>query len=377
MSTTTSKKKKRKALEHAEYMLRYALRMKEDLLAPEQIQAVQELRSVLKKRLKSKDFDDAEALVEQGTQLANELNPAPKDHYSLRENIEVLAVVIAVVMAFRMYIAQPYQIPTGSMQPTLYGVTGTPNVEKTWQDLPGINLVKLALTGGRYKEVVAKHSGYITPVAEADGFFFWEISDGAGNALSRYKIHKDFRNPEERASRAFVQKGQVLYRGIQRFGDHVIVNRVAYNFRKPERGDVVVFSTKNLEYVRPNSSYIKRLVGMPGEKIRVCDGRIYADDVLVDSPAHFRRQYDDPRYAPGYSNENAKYLKTCEDELVLADDEFLFMGDNTKNSLDGRWFGGVPAENVIGPAVFVPWPFFQRGHSLVEGYKPASAGKIW
>ena len=370
MFWTSEKKKKRKHLEHAEYIVRYALRMREDLLEKSDLQELQEVRSDLKTRIKTRNFDEIEAVAERAVNLAQHHHPAPKKHYGIRENIEVFAVVISVVMGIRTYVAQPYQIPTGSMQPTLYGITAQSDYTPDWTDKLPVKAIKFLLTGGRYKEVTAKHSGRLVGVNQnSEGFITYQIQSAYGGVLSQYKLHKDFKLRATRGAdgHGYVTKGEILASGLQKTGDHVIVNRVAYNFLKPKRGDVVVFSTKGLPYVRPNSSYIKRLVGLPGETIQVCDNKLIVNSEVVTEPENFERQYTDPRY-DGYVNGEtnglqtvAQHLRTCEDSLALAEDRYLFMGDNTRNSLDGRWFGGVPGKNIIGPAVIVPWPFVKRG----------------
>jgi len=113
-----------------------------------------------------------------------------------------------------------------------------------------------------------------------------------------------------------------------------------------------------LPLVRSNSAYIKRLTGLPGESIQVCNGRLIVDGDVVESPDVFVRQAENERY-PGYAN--IARLENCNRRIQLGEDEYLMMGDNTYHSLDGRFFGAVPAENILGIGFFVPWPFANRG----------------
>lgn len=382
-------KKKRKHIEHAVFQVKYARRMREDLLEPEMVERLRRLQADLKGHLKAKRYDDGVALADNAVELARDVHPAPGAKYGLRENIEVFVVVIAVALGFRTYFFQPYQIPTGSMQPTLYGITSVAEYEPDWTDKIPARWGKFLLTGSRYKEVVAKKGGVMPPPEnweDRDTFHFINIGG------HRYKIHKnmiyserenpllgmrrqlhpEFPRPGER-----VKKGRVIAKGLLKQGDHIIVNRLVTNFVPPDRGDIVVFSTRGLPYVRANSAYIKRLTGTPGEEMSICDGKLYADGQVVDEPPVFERQYNHPHYSgysqlsPGWFERNGlkPRFTDCDYRLALGEDEFLMMGDNTRHSLDGRYFGGVPGENVIGIGFFVPWPFFNRGiHNDVAGF---------
>jgi signal peptidase I len=216
-----------------------------------------------------------------------------------------------------------------------------------------VRYVKFLLSGSRYKEIRAKENGIYPGRSErskADTFYL------VGIGGKSHKIHQDYAEMVKPGNP--VKKGDLLAKGLLKQGDHIIVNRISTNFRKPRRGEIVVFSTKGLPHVRVNSAYIKRLTGMPGEKITICNGKLYADGQLVEAPDVFVRQYTSRGY-DGYLN--AGLMPTCQESLVLGEDEFLFMGDNTSRSLDGRFFGGAPGKNIIGTAFFVPWPFVNRG----------------
>ena len=142
-------------------------------------------------------------------------------------------------------------------------------------------------------------------------------------------------------------------------GDQVIVNKMAYNFRAPKRGDVAVFDTRNIKHnqVRKDTFYIKRMVGMPLERIQIREGRLVVNGDAVSEPMIFQQIANDPVYQGGYGND--ALLATAEDTIELGEDHYLMCGDNTASgmSLDGRFFGGVPREDFRGPAVFVYWPF--------------------
>lgn len=381
----SEQKKQRKHIEHALFQIKYARRMKEDQLRPELLERLLKVQADLKGHLKAKRYEEGMALSDNAVALAREIHPAPRNAYALRENVEVFVVVIAVALGFRTYFFQPYQIPTGSMQPTLYGITSVAEYEPDWTDKVPVRWGKFLLTGSRYKEIRAKADG-IMPRQGVSTDTFLHIQVGG----VRHKIHKDMLFKEARSSHRLsdgilhpgvpqpgtvLKKGDMIARGLLKQGDHIIVNRLITNFARPSRGDIVVFSTRNLPHVRANSAYIKRLTGMPGESLSICQNRLYANGRLVNEPDVFMRQYEHEHYS-GYTHVNPGWFQMeeqklgkrlrplftdCDFSLELGENEFLMMGDNTHSSLDGRYFGGVPGENIIGIGFLVPWPFVNRG----------------
>jgi signal peptidase I len=124
-------------------------------------------------------------------------------------------------------------------------------------------------------------------------------------------------------------------------GDRVLVNRLVYHFRSPERGDVIVFHPPG----RPGSDpFIKRVVAVGGDTIAVHDGSLYVNGVAQDEP--FIKEhliigdFPETTIEPGY---------------VWA------MGDNRNNSGDSRVFGPVPLDSIMGKAFAVYWPLSRAG----------------
>ncbi len=116
-------------------------------------------------------------------------------------------------------------------------------------------------------------------------------------------------------------------------GEFVIVNKLAYRFGSPQRGDVIVF-----RYPRdPQQEYIKRVIGLPGDRIRIVNGHVYVNDQLIDEPY--------VASAPRYQS-----------EWSVPEDSVFVLGDNRNNSSDSHNWGPVPLNNVIGRALFVYWP---------------------
>jgi signal peptidase I len=133
-------------------------------------------------------------------------------------------------------------------------------------------------------------------------------------------------------------------------GDYVIVNKLAYRFNhKPDRGDVIVFRPPPNPEAIP---YIKRIIGLPGDKIHVADGKVYVNDQLVVEP-----------YLVVSTNRGGDW--------TVPDGQLFVMGDNRNNSSDSRSWGFVPFENIIGRAelIYLPpqhWSFLHQNIAIAS-----------
>lgn len=130
-------------------------------------------------------------------------------------------------------------------------------------------------------------------------------------------------------------------------GQYLLVNKLVYRFRSPNRGDVIIFTHPS---GHSSSPYVKRVVGLPGEEVEVKDGRVYIDGSLLDEPEYIlsTRQGCDP--------------------TVVGDDEYFVLGDNRDHSSDSRDFGPTPRDNIIGKVWFCYWPIGYWGFS--PSYEP-------
>ena len=142
--------------------------------------------------------------------------------------------------------------------------------------------------------------------------------------------------------------------------DRVWVNRLAYLFSQPQRGDVIVFRTlpipgiaERFPDMNKEMYFVKRVVGLPGEKIEIRDGVIFVDGVRIENGllpvVHGPSNVDHPRG----ELENDTYL--------VGPDHYFVLGDNTANSLDSRNWGDVPVENIYGEVTKIFYPFSRAG----------------
>ncbi|WP_202903268.1 signal peptidase I [Gorillibacterium massiliense] len=127
-------------------------------------------------------------------------------------------------------------------------------------------------------------------------------------------------------------------------GERLIVSEWVYKFRKPHRGEVVVF------HATETKDYIKRVIALPGEKIKISDGVVYINDQPLDEP-YIKEAVEQYRQTHTNMEYNADFPETT----VEAGHVFV-MGDNRVDSQDSRMIGSIPYSKVIGRADIVFWP---------------------
>jgi signal peptidase I len=138
-------------------------------------------------------------------------------------------------------------------------------------------------------------------------------------------------------------------------GDRVLVNRVVYHLRDPHRGDVIVFRyPKDLAVV-----FIKRVVGVPGDTLRVVSGRLFVNGHRVSEPyVHRTDGLLDPTMAllPGDGSAGAPPPWSLLRSYTVPRGSYFVMGDNRTDSDDSRDWGVVPRGDIIGEGFFLYWP---------------------
>jgi signal peptidase I len=127
------------------------------------------------------------------------------------------------------------------------------------------------------------------------------------------------------------------------FSDRVIANRLAYRFRDPRRGEIVVFEAPPAAAVTcgPVGTFVKRIVGVPGETVTMTDGVVAIDGRPLDESAYIRT-----RAQAGHQSGT----------WHVPMHQYFLMGDNRTDSCDSRDWGPVPRENLIGPLIATYWP---------------------
>jgi signal peptidase I len=157
-------------------------------------------------------------------------------------------------------------------------------------------------------------------------------------------------------------------------GDHLLVDKLSYApagsiskhllpYTDPKRGDVIVFRFP----MDIQQNYVKRLMGVPGDHIRVVDKVVYLNGRALVEPY---TQHIDPRMEPyrdnfpgapwGPVNDRAREMldtHVVNGELVVPPGFYFAMGDNRDNSLDSRYWGFVPRENIIGKPLVIFWSY--------------------
>jgi signal peptidase I len=139
--------------------------------------------------------------------------------------------------------------------------------------------------------------------------------------------------------------------------DRLVVDKVTYHFRDPARGDIVVFNhTKALKAQGFKDAFIKRIVGLPGDQVEIKNGSVFINNRLLEEP---------------YVHGDETFVNTCpngpSNPAFLATPQkvpaghYLVLGDNRHNSLDGRCWGLVASNDLVGRAVFRFWPFNHLG----------------
>lgn len=314
-------------LRDTERHFRHLLRRDRDLLAPAQrellAQAADTLRASRRNRQSKWAFGSgdmaalavqpivapyAKTLKAEGLEAAlgemAERLPAPpaarqaKARHLLREYLEIAVVALGLAFGVRALFLQPFKIPTGSMQPTLYGIHFVHTGEGAPPLGPAGRFFGYLHYSRRYVDYTVQEAGEldfrsIRPVRRPLPLQDWLLPASSvriggatyllpgDNEVVRkylYTLASD-RSSRLGPERAIVfAKGETFLRGYLSLGDHLFVDRTYLPFHEPVRGDVTVFRTDHIRDLEGRGLngpyYIKRLVGMPGDELRVVDRHI-------------------------------------------------------------------------------------------------------
>lgn len=244
----------------------------------------------------------------------------------LREWGDALVIAFVLAMFVRVFVVELFKIPTGSMTPTLIG-DYVAEVDLNKDGLPDL------VVEGASRTLVWLNRG------------------------DRYEVDDTIQiSPRETAQwrREGILKPEY---------DRILVNKFAYWMGQPKRGDVVVFKVPPEIWDPAKPIYIKRAVGLPGETITF-DGKLEVAGKPVTNPEFFQHQdYKNTATTAGgfFEKSYVKYTRqgfsnVTLDEVHVPEDGLWVMGDNTRSSLDSRYWGVVPLANLKGKAFMRYWP---------------------
>src|SRR6202163_3118085 len=338
-------------VKHSKLLLRHAqkyLRYKRDILDPETYDAIGADIRRLHAALRQRDRKQIETRAEELDAKLHQLSPVTwESHW--RENCEVILVAIVVAVGIRSYFLQPFKIPTGSMQPTLNGIIGHPSTTPAPNILRQIG--EFIVLGRNYIDVVSRQDDQVLQIEQKKFLFFFTFSRLICQhqkflvyAPPETLIH-DFNVFPERVCR----RGEIIARGAVDTGDKVFVDKLSYTCVKPHRGDVFVFRTNHILGIREDPEtgapfYNKRLVGLPGDTLRIEPPRLYVNGKIAEGFGFARIMAAKLPYR-GYAL-GRDYLSESTHSFVVPEHGYFAMGDNSYNSYDSRYWGPVPEENL-------------------------------
>jgi signal peptidase I len=402
----------RKMRQHAANWLELAEKVehyRRDILDAADLASLRERQQTVRHLLKTKA--DASKLKIEIEALEEILRVTGGSFYpkrSLVEYVEFFLVAAIVILGIRAYFFQPFKIPTNSMWPSYNGMTG--EVFATAADEPGVIMQGLRFVTQLAvpKRLDATRSGEVRiPVARASSdqsFIPYETISGRKwfvlpTQLRLYRLFVDDQPVELKVPGDFDLDRVVLdafFDGAEDFplsvgfpigqarlvptgkqvrsgerilafdiltGDQLFVDRISYHFAKPEVGDGFVFRTKNLRELHPmmrgpnDQYYIKRLVGVPGDTLEIQEPVLLRNGAPIEGSNAFEGNATRSDRYPGYRHEGHFGPG---DQIVVPEHQYLAMGDNSASSLDGRYWGAIPAQDVVGRPLFIYYPFTKR-----------------
>jgi signal peptidase I len=361
------------------------LNYRKDLLDQQKVDEIQEKIDSLKQALRSWNRND----TEQATQtLEGTIDVLPGASQStLAENVEVFFVIIVIFLGLRNYVVQPFRIPTGSMQPSLNGIRVIPTKEQpSFFDRLSGGLFYGSSYVNEQATVPVRIVGYqqktqwllfTKTTVVFDNQTTIDVPSAQNEVMRYFEKTKGSIYP-------FFRPGETIIQARCDAGDMILVNKIAYHFRKPELGEVFVFDTRGIEGIKRHSAgsdqangthYVKRLCGLPGDLLTINSPQLMINGKLA-APWTIRRvmdrqaPYNSEGYIPAtpYTSQSGKSSIRCYlgagQSMQLATfpnkpvfNQYAAFGDNTVSSFDSRFWGPVSQYNIIGPASFALWPF--------------------
>jgi signal peptidase I len=383
-----------------------------DVMRGEQLRELERAVTEVQELLKRGEEVPLEAAMNRLHNLLKKLGGKMYPKTFWNDNIEVALVAAIIVIGIRTFFFQPFIIPTNSMFPTYSGMNAVLYQDENAGEPSAVNkLFRFATLGARHKSIVAERDGrvylpflgfdrhgkphffreevpgrkfFIIPTKRAKftvvidgkphsvivpGEFAAEMNNVLVNAFDVGPDPSVTRIPNNNrfallATDVEVAAGEDVLRFDITLGDALFVDRMSYHFVEPKAGDPFVFRTDAIQQEigkwsgdYTNKYYIKRLSGIGGETLEIRDGVLLVDGEPRDEVEAFGRNARREGLYKGYINEE---LLNEGRELRIPEGKFVSLGDNSGNSLDSRFWGFVPANSVIGKALFIYYPFTER-----------------
>ena len=160
--------------------------------------------------------------------------------------------------------------------------------------------------------------------------------------------------------RTFIAEARYIPSGSMlptlQINDRLIIDKLSYDFTNPKRGDIVVFNpTKTLEAENYHEAFIKRIIGLPGDKVEVQNGKVFVNNTPLKE--NYLEAPPDYQWGP----------------KIVPANSYLVLGDNRNDSYDGHYWGFVPRRNIIGKAAFRFYPLNRIGEIDRPAYVVKSA----
>jgi signal peptidase I len=405
--------KTKKVLAESELILSNLTRNRvyqQDVLPERDLAAILEIEERYPALIKARDTAALEKLNKDAMKIGNKFfPPSPWDGW--RENVEVFVVAAIMALAIRTFFLQPFKIPTGSMEPTLLGIEPRPVTEPP-PSLP-YQVYEFLIHGRSYSRVITQQGGHITALKPGTMTIWFEYTDvtledaqghdetkriwiRAQDVESKLGIYPYDDSRGGPALNKTYAPGDVLANYVTQTGDQVLVDKVTYNFRGPDRGDVIIFKTAGIPGLEHelgpdqegSEDFIKRCLGFAGDVIEVKPPVVYVNGNPATGASAFPLEFTqkpaqpggrpypgytlvewDPSNGPGtFCTGDTKdmnrpfdpYDKDNSQTYYVPANCYWAMGDNSPYSKDSRYWGGVPQQNLIGRGYFVFWPFTSR-----------------
>lgn len=376
--------------------VRKTLNHQRDVLKPEAVTAVEGALTTFREEVRG--GGGREAIEEQMQSLEAVANRWLQTYpnRSFRENVVMLLEIAVLIVGSRAFLIQPMAIPTGSAQPTLWGVTAVDLRGRPEGRIPALprRIWESVMEGVSYYHVPAPEDLELTGYDEMPKTILpWvkrqNLHTTAGEIPvwfppEGFAVKLGLVDESGQPKRRRFRKGEDIVRARVVTGDHLFVERVAYNFRRPERGEIIVFRSEHHPGMAADTHYIKRLVGLGGETVRIGDDRhtVINGRPLTTNDLGFAGVYSfDPAVAPrpdvysghvngtvwrdatGTVRSGLRNFPNAQAEVAVRAGHYVCFGDNTMNSQDSRYWPvpDFPQEQVIGKSWMVFWPFLRNG----------------